>query len=66
MSSRILPSSSNAAFTRSFVLVLAVIAGLLAPGAIGPGGLLATSVPASAAPPSDEDLGKDESVLRSS
>ena len=46
------------AFTRSFVLVLAVIAALLAPGAIGPGGLLATSVPASAAPPSDEDLGK--------
>ena len=66
MSSRILPSSSNAAFTRSFVLVLAVIAALLAPGAIGPGGLLATSVPASAAPPSDEDLGKDGSVLRSS
>ncbi|MDN6175238.1 MAG: phosphodiester glycosidase family protein [Brevibacterium sp.] len=66
MSSRILPSSSNAAFTRSFVLVLAVIAALLAPGAIGPGGLLATSVPASAAPPSDENLGKDGSVLRSS
>ncbi|MGO1485881.1 MAG: phosphodiester glycosidase family protein, partial [Brevibacterium aurantiacum] len=66
MSSRILPSSSHAAFTRSFVLVLAVIAALLAPGAMGPGGLLATSVPASAAPPSDEDLGKDGSVLRSS
>ena len=65
MPSSTLPSSSRTAFSRSFILVLAVIAALLAPGTMGPGGPLHTSAPANAAPPSDEDLGKDGSVLRS-
>lgn len=71
MPSSTLPSPSRTAFTRSFILVLTVVAALVAPGAMGPGtmgpgGPFTTSAPANAAPPSDEDLGKDGSALRSS
>ncbi|MGO2037590.1 MAG: phosphodiester glycosidase family protein [Brevibacterium sp.] len=66
LSSSLRGTSSRAAFTRSFVIVLALIAALIGPGTAGQGGLLTASAPANAAPPSDDDLGKDGSVLRSS